>query len=433
MRTALGATVGFVVLLMASPAMAAQRYAAPEGKGASPCEQAAPCPLTTAVNSAVNGDEVIVEPGSYTLPSALFPIGTNLYIHGNLGQPMPIINGSTSGSLVNVTEGSRLAYLAINNTAATTAYAFGCTKNSTVERVNALAIAGSHATGGLAIETCTVKDSLIRAQGPESRGLAPIGNGVTFGRNLTVVASGTASVGATVTESNHALDIRNTILLGDEASLKLEGNGSAFVGNSFVPSPVVKAGSSLVDLGGNLTSPPLFVDAAHGDYREAAGSPTIDAGVVDRLGTLDLAGNPRVVGPAPDIGAYEFVPPVVVQGQIQSLTVKPKSFKASAKKGGATVSYSLSAAATVEFKLERKAAGRKAGKKCVKKTAKNAGKKKCALIKPVKGSFSASGNAGANSFKFSGLIGGKALKPGSYKLIGSAGGASKSASFAIVK
>ena len=58
--------------------------------------------------------------------------------------------------------------------------------------------------------------------------------------------------------------------------------------------------------------PPVFVDAANGDYREAAGSPTIDAGIADQLGPLDLAGNTRVLGSAPDIGAYEFVPPPAV-------------------------------------------------------------------------------------------------------------------------
>ena len=56
-----------------------------------------------------------------------------------------------------------------------------------------------------------------------------------------------------------------------------------------------------------------------GDFREAADSPTIDAGVNEAAnGTTDLAGNPRAlpghltcdeVPPAiTDVGAYEFVP-----------------------------------------------------------------------------------------------------------------------------
>jgi len=67
------------------------------------------------------------------------------------------------------------------------------------------------------------------------------------------------------------------------------------------------------------TAPPDFVDAAAGDYAEAVGSPTIDAGVnAEGAGTTDLLGNPRALpgtldcGPEPpaitDIGADEFVP-----------------------------------------------------------------------------------------------------------------------------
>ena len=52
---------------------------------------------------------------------------------------------------------------------------------------------------------------------------------------------------------------------------------------------------------------PRFVDAANGDLRLLTGSPMIDAGdpATPDLPEFDLAGNPRVVGSAVDIGAYE--------------------------------------------------------------------------------------------------------------------------------
>ena len=57
------------------------------------------------------------------------------------------------------------------------------------------------------------------------------------------------------------------------------------------------------------TNDPWFVDAAHGDYHLAMGSPCINAGE-NALGSgmSDLDGNPRVVRAKVDIGCYEFQP-----------------------------------------------------------------------------------------------------------------------------
>ncbi|MBN2704500.1 MAG: hypothetical protein JXR23_09845 [Pontiellaceae bacterium] len=49
------------------------------------------------------------------------------------------------------------------------------------------------------------------------------------------------------------------------------------------------------------------MDAANGDYRLAEGSPCIDAGSnAYVVGSLDLAGLPRIVGGVVDMGAYEY-------------------------------------------------------------------------------------------------------------------------------
>src|SRR5262249_10068475 len=63
---------------------------------------------------------------------------------------------------------------------------------------------------------------------------------------------------------------------------------------------------------------PGFVNATAGDFHEALGSPTVDAGTQDSdLGPNDLDGNPRTLdgkhtcrsAATPDIGAYELVNP----------------------------------------------------------------------------------------------------------------------------
>ena len=62
------------------------------------------------------------------------------------------------------------------------------------------------------------------------------------------------------------------------------------------------------DGGGNIGSVPLFVDAVNGDFHLQAGSPCINAGMNDlAVGTLDLAGNPRIYNGRADMGAYEFM------------------------------------------------------------------------------------------------------------------------------
>ena len=56
-----------------------------------------------------------------------------------------------------------------------------------------------------------------------------------------------------------------------------------------------------------ITSDPMFVDAANGNFRLAEGSPCIDAGddpAIEGYDT-DLDGNARIFGAAVDLGPYE--------------------------------------------------------------------------------------------------------------------------------
>ncbi len=284
-------------------------------------------------------------------------------------------------------------------------------------------------------------------------------------RNVTAIATGPGSVGVlTDTEiiagaQSHSLDLKNTIAGGDEYDLRADSNetygvaAKVTVSNSDFGTVHTEPAASIVDSGGNLKAPALFLDAAGGDYREAIGSPTVDAGVADPLiGDLDLTGSPRTLGTRPDIGAFELIPAPShsVIGRIQSLAVAPLAFRpvnfgeaivsaVSDVKGrgaapiSATVSYSLSAAASPVFTVERRIVGRRASRACAKKTKRNSRHKTCAFYRPLAGSFSHSGAAGANSFRFSGRLGGRALKPAIYRLTASVGGSSLSTPFKIAK
>ena len=458
----MGGILAFLLIVLLVPAaQAAQRFAAPAGVGPEPCAQSSPCSLEVAVKKAKANDEVIVTGGTYTVTEAMYPEGapSNVYIHGDFAGPMPrIIGSATPLTIYIVGAGSSLAYLDMTNTGTNTIAAL-CTAGSRIERVRATAT-GEFAVGIQQTNDCVVRDSVALASGAKSTALKSAGvtvGSATVARNVTAVATGPNSTGAAVScgacfGPPQSLDMGNTIVSG--GGIDIETLGSAASAKVVVSHSNFESskGEGIVDQGGNQTAPPLFRDAATGDYREAAGSPTIDAGTASLLGPTDLEGNPRTVGAAPDIGAFEFVPPVppvpppVPPGEIQSLTVGPRLFRTvnaggavlSARKKarapiGTSVTYTLSAAATVTFAVERKVSGRKVGKRCVTKTRANATKKKCPLFKPVKGGFSHSGVSGQNSFKFSGRAGGAALRPGAYRLVGSAGGEVRRARFRIVR
>lgn len=453
-----GATV-VVVLALVPVAHATQRFASPTGGAGPECPQATPCSLTKAVEGAKAGDEVIVGAGTYPV-SATIPLPkntTNVQVHGDTSGPIPRITGTLEAPLMEMYEaGDSISYLEIENDA-NNGFGVYCTAGR-LERLR-IRVVGSGGVGVYDFPDCgPIRNSLLLAEGLASTALRVgdflFGTYVLAARNLTAIASGTGSSGATVefvgvSAGSATLELQNSIVRGSEQDLKATGNpnGPATVAATHSNYVNFKPGveGKLVDGGGNQTAAPLFVNAESGDYREAAGSPTIDAGLAGELGPLDLAGGARVQGSAPDIGAFEFTPPPApANGRLEALSIKPSKFRAGNVPGavaskkkraplGATVSYSLSAAATVEFHVERGGTGRKVGGKCVKQTHANKSKQKCVIYKPLKGRFSLHGAAGANSFKFSGKVGGKALKPGPYRLVGSAGNAIRRASFKIVK
>ena len=60
---------------------------------------------------------------------------------------------------------------------------------------------------------------------------------------------------------------------------------------------------------------------------------------------------------------------------------------------------------------------RRAGRQCVAPTTKNRALRACARFTPAPGTITRTRPAGPDKFAFSGQIGGRALTPGSYRLI----------------
>ena len=95
------------------------------------------------------------------------------------------------------------------------------------------------------------------------------------------------------------------------------------------------------------------------------------------------------------------------------LKVAPGIFRAAK---GTTISFSLSEAATVTFKVDRVLPGIRKGSRCVAKTARRRRGRACTRYVPVKGTLAQAGTAGANSVAFDAKLGGKLLRPGAYRL-----------------
>jgi hypothetical protein len=431
--------VAIAGLAAASAAQAAQRYAAPAGAGEA-CTQQAPCGLKTAIVKAKASDEVIVTGGTYPIAeSILAPEVEGLDIHGDFSEPMPTVTTSVAGKFLIVSGSASLRYLEIVDTASVNALPLVCV--GSVDRVRVIA-SGASAVAAEIGNACTARDSVFRADGAKSFAVFNTGrNATALMVNVTAIATGAESIGVSsryqdTEPGTIELDLKNVIARGEATDLRATGNanGSTAIvaSNSNFATTKVDTAAAITAGAGNQTALPLFVNAAHGDFREAAGSPTIDAGVADQLGPLDLAGNARVLGSAPDIGAYEFAP--LPSGGVRSISINPRRFAAWPSGGpiaprilkskppkGAGVTYTLTGPATVEFSVSRKVHGRKVGGRCQRKSHANAGHRRCAFYVPVKGAFTQTGSEGSNHFIFSGRIGGKPLRPGDYKLTALAG------------
>jgi CSLREA domain-containing protein len=116
-------------------------------------------------------------------------------------------------------------------------------------------------------------------------------------------------------------------------------------------------------------------------------------------------------GPGPALSAVTVTPKV--------WAVDPKGaaetpVNAARVKRGTTFHYKLSEAARVTFAIQRQITGRRVGHKCSKATRKNRRRKRCKLYVTT-AAFAVPSNVGNDVKKFSGRVGRKKLKPGTYR------------------
>lgn len=405
MRRTLLVVVVSVLAVAPASAFAAKRYASPTRLGNQDCSSPAnACDLVSAVSGAGSNDEVIVagNAGTYGTPavpimSEVAPLsGAPIYLHGAAGQPRPVIylahggnaidmwGGAISGLELEMTGGS------LNSALPTTLYhmlvrssSTACYGDSTIVDSVCAGSQGAALTSGCSTP-CTdavpIRNSTII--GSSGAGLdLEAGNGQPGPTTIAAKVTNSIIRGGGV----GAPDIYTSTESGQTVTVRLDHSNYASVDSSH-GGTVTPAGS-----GSNQTAAPRFVNASAGNFREAAGSPTIDRGVNSPLnGPTDLDGNPRAMGASADIGAYEFF----VKPRVSRLRIKPSQLKRGGQKR-ATVRYSDSDAGTTLFRVYRLV-----GKH-----------------RKLVGGFRHSDRAGSNSVKFSGRLRGKKLKPGRYVLV----------------
>jgi hypothetical protein len=151
--------------------------------------------------------------------------------------------------------------------------------------------------------TTVLRDSVVRTRTGDGLKLRDgSGGGDVALRNVTAVAyEGTAircetSVGLTT--------LVNVLARGGDGDVHAAANGARCDVSHSNLRPGQSPGVGVVAT--NQASDPLFVDAATGDLHVQPGSKAVDAGTTDALlGPRDPDGAPRLLGAAPDIGAYE--------------------------------------------------------------------------------------------------------------------------------
>ena len=162
----------------------------------------------------------------------------------------------------------------------------------------------------VSVENCTFADNTITVGGTnkDNGGAIGVANGTLAATNSIFYANH-GMLGSTSWKTSH-FSVADWSLVANclEANFKKDGTSYDFstIDTDGTPSTHIVDG-----VNGNKVGnyDPKFTDAANGDYTLQKGSPCRDAGAFLAWmtdGSLDLGGNARVFGNAPDMGCYEW-------------------------------------------------------------------------------------------------------------------------------
>jgi hypothetical protein len=310
-------------------------------------------------------------------------------------------------------------------------------------------------TGLLAVgnfEAASVSDSIVR----------PIVSGATTGIGVRVAADG----------SNATLEMRHVTVRGFASRASIEGSSqtatlravnSTFAGPAGTTDVVLattKAGAELTNVnrspGRTLfvagataaalsdTSPIDVEPGLTQDGHLMPGSALVDRGTTGGLfangpaDQLDIDGEPRRQGAAPDVGADELAPAGTTTTQpsfpgvtdpapvLTDVSLSVRRFRlgpalprlARRTPTGTILRFTDSEAGKAVVTFARRLAGRRVGRRCLPATRARRRHKRCTRLVTVKGrAISVAAKQGRNRLRFAGTVArGKKLAPGAYQL-----------------
>jgi len=319
-RLLLSALAAAAAALACAPAAHAgtQRWASATSTDATgACLAVAPCRLDHAIDGAGGSDEVVVTPGTYAVQATLV-VDQAIVVRGIAGEPRPRLVGAgpLTFPTLSVDAPATVRHLDVEATGAG-ADAMTLKSGALVEDVTLTSAAGDGAKVVSDPDGTLLRDSVVVSHQVDAGAAAlklrdgPTGGSIAV-RNVTAWAIGGSAAGVRCETTVGSTTLVNTIVRGAASDVEVTGGGEA-PGEAGGPGCVAEhsnlrpaASPGLPAGAGNSAAEPLLRDPAAGDFRPLAGSPTIDAGRADALlGSVDLDGRARVLGAAPDAGAFE--------------------------------------------------------------------------------------------------------------------------------
>lgn len=351
------------VLLAFAPAASAATtyYATPLTANTTTCDAANPCTLVAALGKAASGDTVQLAPGDYHRgggSGSYLTIPAGITLQGQPGAPRPHIlqedpYTSCSCPILSSSGGVTFRHLYLDQSVDSAAGG-GLDANGGDLVEDVLSIGGHQ--GGYVTpgggQPNEIRDSVFvgGAVGLDSSASVHL-------EHVTLVATGAAGVGlaaARLSSGTIAVTLDNSIAQGGSsghdvmahtgdpaAAVVLTAHYSAL---SRSAGDATGTGTEQFDLTDHvLAADPIFTP---GGFGVTGDSPTIDAGSAALTTVpLDFDGLPRILGPAPDMGAFEYAPAPATQASATDVTQTTATLSG-------TVTSAIAADAHFEYGLD---------------------------------------------------------------------------------